>query len=81
MATRLKPGRTAIQMMAAGSGKRESSNQAEKGEEIDPGVVKGTDLRIVKYPHPALRTDNEEITEFDENLGKLAKEMLKVKRV
>jgi peptide deformylase len=31
-------------------------------EEVDPGVVVGTNLRIVKYPHPALRAPNVEIT-------------------
>lgn len=33
-----------------------------KKEEVDPGVVEGTNLRIVKYPHPALRAPNQEIT-------------------
>lgn len=51
-------------------------------EEVDPGVVEGTDLQIVKYPHPALRAENAEITveelkESDE-IGKLAKGMLKI---
>ena len=40
----------------------------------------GTKLKILKYPHPQLRTDNEEISEFDENLKKLANEMLLVMR-
>jgi peptide deformylase len=31
-------------------------------EEVDPGVVAGTNLRIVRYPHPALRAPNAEIT-------------------
>ena len=30
-------------------------------EEVDPGKVDGTDLQIVKYPHPSLRADNVEI--------------------
>jgi peptide deformylase len=30
-------------------------------EEVDPGAVEGTSLRIVKYPHPALRAKNVEI--------------------
>jgi peptide deformylase len=51
-------------------------------EEVDPGVVEGTDLRIVKYPHPALRNENEEITleELKESteIADLAKGMLKV---
>ena len=55
-------------------------------EEVDPGVVEGTDLRIVKYPHPALRAPNIEIDmdalkqdkEALAELTKLAKDMLKV---
>ena len=49
-------------------------------EEIDPGVVEGTDLRIVKYPHPCLRAKNDEVILPDEqeNISKLGKEMLKV---
>lgn len=51
-------------------------------EEVDPGVVEGTDLRIVKYPHPALRAKTAEITveelkESDE-IATLARDMLKV---
>ena len=52
-----------------------------KKEEVDPGVVQGTDLRIVKYPHPALRAPNQEITKEEvssEELKKLSKGMLKV---
>ena len=47
-------------------------------EEVDPGVVEGTDLQIVKYPHPALRRENSEITKEelkDGSITKLAKEM------
>lgn len=49
--------------------------------EVNPGVVEGTDLRIVEYPHPALRAANEEISENDlksPEIAKLAKDMLKV---
>eukprot|EP00977_Amphora_coffeiformis_P001112 scaffold227_cov165-Amphora_coffeaeformis.AAC.25 len=49
--------------------------------EVDPGVVEGTDLRIVKYPHPALRAPNAEITPEelkDGSIAQLAKEMLLV---
>eukprot|EP00547_Thalassionema_nitzschioides_P013510 CAMPEP_0194247138 /NCGR_PEP_ID=MMETSP0158-20130606/16107_1 /TAXON_ID=33649 /ORGANISM="Thalassionema nitzschioides, Strain L26-B" /LENGTH=260 /DNA_ID=CAMNT_0038983189 /DNA_START=35 /DNA_END=817 /DNA_ORIENTATION=+ len=48
--------------------------------EVDPGVVEGTDLRIVKYPHPSLRAKNDEvsITDEQESITKLAKEMFKV---
>jgi peptide deformylase len=38
--------------------------------------VKGTKLRILKYPNPKLRTDNVEITVFDDALKQTASEML-----
>lgn len=44
-----------------------SSTQKEMEEEVDPGVVEGTDLRVLKYPHPSLRAENTIIT--DEELG------------
>lgn len=47
-------------------------------EEVDPGPVDGTDLRIVKYPHPALRNENIEVTKEelkDGSIAQLAKEM------
>ena len=50
-------------------------------EEVDPGVVEGTELRIVKYPHPSLRAHNEEVTAEelkDGSIAKLAKEMFLV---
>lgn len=47
-------------------------------DEKDPGKVEGTDLRILKYPHPALRAENPEITEVTDEVKQLAKEMLKV---
>ena len=49
-------------------------------EEVDPGVVEGTDLRVVKYPHPSLRAENAEVSLPDEqeSITKLAQEMLKV---
>mmetsp|Transcript_20144 Transcript_20144/g.42176 ORF Transcript_20144/g.42176 Transcript_20144/m.42176 type:complete len:274 (-) Transcript_20144:31-852(-) len=49
--------------------------------EIDPGAVDGTDLRIVKYPHPSLRELNAEVTEDELSSGSistLAKEMFMV---
>jgi peptide deformylase len=59
-------------------------------EEVDPGVVAGTTLRVLKYPHPALRAVNAEIS-ADEllkdvgssnhgriSIAKLAKEMFAV---
>jgi len=50
-------------------------------EEVDPGKVEGTDLRVLKYPHPALRADNVEVTEEELKSGeisKIAKEMFLV---
>jgi peptide deformylase len=50
-------------------------------EEVDPGIVEGTELRIVKYPHPALRKPNELVTVEelkDGSIAKLAKEMFMV---
>ena len=49
-------------------------------EEVDPGAVEGTDLLIVKYPHPSLRAKNEEVALPDEqeSILKIGKEMLKV---
>lgn len=47
-------------------------------EEVDPGAVEGTSLRILKYPHPLLRAKNEEVQEdgFNDDLRKVAREML-----
>ena len=47
-------------------------------QEIDPGIIPGTSLRIHKYPSPALRAPNEDITEFSSEIKQLAKEMLLV---
>mmetsp|Transcript_26420 Transcript_26420/g.50187 ORF Transcript_26420/g.50187 Transcript_26420/m.50187 type:complete len:257 (+) Transcript_26420:146-916(+) len=52
-------------------------------EEVDPGVIEGTDLRVLKYPHPALRAKNEEIplealTGPGSDIAKIAKEMFLV---
>mmetsp|Transcript_3583 Transcript_3583/g.6794 ORF Transcript_3583/g.6794 Transcript_3583/m.6794 type:complete len:230 (-) Transcript_3583:2063-2752(-) len=47
-------------------------------EEVNPGIVDGTDLRIVQYPDPRLRAPNVDVKEFDSSLAKTAKEMLKV---
>ena len=47
-------------------------------EEVDPGEVEGTDLRILKYPHPALRAENAEISSEeleDGSVVNIAKEM------
>ena len=53
----------------------------EEVEEVDPGEVDGTDFRVLKYPHPALRAPNVEITEEELKSGefsKIAKEMFLV---
>jgi peptide deformylase len=58
-----------------------SASPVDEKEEIDPGVVEGTDLRVLKYPHPALRAPNAEVTKEDIESGeiaKVAKEMLMV---
>lgn len=56
-----------------------ATTQAPDENEIDPGVVEGTDLRIVKYPHPSLRAKNEIVTMEeiqDGSIAKIAREML-----
>mmetsp|Transcript_36476 Transcript_36476/g.44588 ORF Transcript_36476/g.44588 Transcript_36476/m.44588 type:complete len:254 (-) Transcript_36476:170-931(-) len=55
-----------------------STGTNQQKEEVDPGAVAGTTLRIVKYPHPSLRAENMEISEDELRSGdisKLAKEM------
>ena len=50
-------------------------------KEVDPGVVEGTDLRVLKYPHPSLRAENAEVTEKelkDGSIAQIAKEMFLV---
>ena len=50
-------------------------------EEVDPGVVEGTSLRIVKYPSPFLRAHNIDIMPEelkDGSIQQLAKEMFLV---
>ena len=49
-----------------------------KEMEKDPGNVKGTKLKILKYPHPKLRAENNVIEDFDENLADKARQMLLV---
>mmetsp|Transcript_6018 Transcript_6018/g.9127 ORF Transcript_6018/g.9127 Transcript_6018/m.9127 type:complete len:250 (+) Transcript_6018:84-833(+) len=56
-------------------------SSVEEVEEVDPGEVDGTDFRVLKYPHPALRAPNVEITEEELKSGefsKIAKEMFLV---
>lgn len=49
-------------------------------DEVDPGAVAGTDLRIVKYPHPSLRAENAVIdnVQDDKEISRIAKEMFLV---
>jgi len=49
-------------------------------EETDLGTVEGTNYRIVKYPHPSLRAENEDVILPDEqeSITKISKEMLKI---
>ena len=50
-------------------------------EEVDPGVVEGTDLRVLRYPHPSLRAPNAEVSEselVDGSIARIAKEMFLV---
>lgn len=49
-------------------------------EEIDPGKVEGTDLQVLRYPHPLLRAPNATVQpdEFNDELKQIAKEMLLV---
>lgn len=49
-------------------------------DEIDPGKVKGTDLRVLRYPHPLLRAPNAsvEAEAINDELKKIAREMLLV---
>ena len=53
-----------------------SLRMADLKEEVDPGKVEGTDLQIVKYPHPSLRAENALVSEDElAALAPLAKEM------
>lgn len=48
-------------------------------EEVDPGAIEGTDLRILKYPHPLLRAENSEFAKEElPEARRIAKDMLKV---
>jgi len=41
-------------------------------EEVDPGQIDGTDLRVLKYPHKALRAANADITEEELASGEIS---------
>jgi peptide deformylase len=48
-------------------------------EAMDPGVIKGTNLRVLRYPHPLLRKENKAIEESEmDDAKRIAKEMLLV---
>eukprot|EP00545_Synedropsis_sp_CCMP1620_P005707 CAMPEP_0119003798 /NCGR_PEP_ID=MMETSP1176-20130426/771_1 /TAXON_ID=265551 /ORGANISM="Synedropsis recta cf, Strain CCMP1620" /LENGTH=240 /DNA_ID=CAMNT_0006955429 /DNA_START=111 /DNA_END=833 /DNA_ORIENTATION=+ len=75
--------RSSTLMVAAVRSSAFSSSSAlfSSKEEVDPGKVDGTDLRILKYPHPSLRAANAEVTAAeleDGTITKIAKEMLLV---
>ncbi|KAI0566427.1 Peptide deformylase [Gracilaria domingensis] len=55
-----------------------NAQEASISEEIDPGVVEGTSLRILKYPHPLLRAENETVDQFDSALKQTVREMLRI---
>jgi peptide deformylase len=46
---------------------------APEEKEVDPGIVEGTDLRILKYPHASLRAKNEVVTLEEIKNGSIAK--------
>lgn len=56
-------------------------SSTQQHEEVDPGEVEGTDLRVLKYPHPSLRASNALVTDdelADGSISKIAKEMFLV---
>ena len=59
-------------------GRRIDEEDSSLSEERDPGDVKGTKLKILKYPNPKLRSDNAAVEAFDPELLQRAREMLLV---
>lgn len=56
-----------------------STTSLPTNEEIDPGAVPGTSLRVMKYPHPALRAPNTKVSDDERtNIRTIAREMLLV---
>lgn len=52
---------------------------APHAEEVDPGAVEGTSLRILRYPHPLLRAPNAPVADDElPSLRSVAREMLLV---
>jgi len=64
--------------LSAGGLRASAAESVPVEEEVDPGVVEGTDLRILKYPHPKLRAPDEEVSVFDDELKRIVKEMFLV---
>ena len=42
-------------------------------EEVNPGRVKGTALRILEYPHPLLREGNADVVDFDYKVRRITR--------
>ena len=83
MATRTKPTTRPSSSFSFSQIPSPSSRLFSTTEEVDPGVVEGTDLRVLKYPHPSLRAPNDEISDEEltgpgSDISKIAKEMFLV---
>lgn len=59
---------------AGGQPPRMAQGEAD-GRPLVKVEPQGTDLRVARYPHPALRAPNKEVTEFGEGLEQTLKEM------
>jgi len=57
---------------------RSSAEANEVEEEVDPGEIEGTELRILKYPHPKLRAEDADVEVFDADLKQTIKELFLV---
>lgn len=55
-----------------------STDSGTKDPNLNPTSFDGTDLTIVEYPHPVLRTKASDIERFDEELKELCKEMITI---
>ncbi|CAM9845334.1 unnamed protein product [Phaeothamnion confervicola] len=86
---RPRPGTILLRCSASSSSSSSSAASSAAGgssparaamDEVDPGAVEGTDLRVLRYPHPALRAPNEPIDEFTPEVARLAREMFKVEQ-
>ena len=52
--------------------------RAVRMEVMTPSKAAGNDLKVLEYPHPLLRAENAPIEVFDDELAKLAKDMLAI---